>query len=322
MILKVKRSVWNLFEYILLVLLFSSFLFIGTVFTSPDAAALNVTNKSVLARVNVSNTEPTLYRVYVTSPTPPIDLTANNATNVICNGSATEINGFNDIKNVSATFYFEGINPNAADDNNTHYKNISCGLCSAVPGTGNQNATCSCQFPVQYYANAGRWQCNMTINDSGGLLSSENSSFVTVNEVLGIDVETPVLDFGNLSASQISRFVRQNVTNTGNIPINVSVRGYGSDDEDIGQNLSMICEAGVNITFGYMRYQPDNTTIFGDMQNITNQSRQVVNLTIGQRFKDSAVGNSTNSTYWKLQIPLGAAGVCNGTIIFRAVQAY
>ena len=144
----------------------------------------------------------------------------------------------------------------------------------------------------------------MTINDSGGLLSSENSSFVTVNEVLGIDVETPVLDFGNLSASQISRFVRQNVTNTGNIPINVSVRGYGSDDEDIGQNLSMICEAGVNITFGYMRYQPDNTTIFGDMQNITNQSRQVVNLTIGQRFKDSAVGNSTNSTYWKLQIPL------------------
>ena len=84
----------------------------------------------------------------------------------------------------------------------------------------------------------------------------------------------------------------------------------------------MICEAGANITFGYMRYQRDNTTLFGDMQNVTNQSRQVFNLTIGQRFKDSAVGNSTNSTYWKLQIPLGAAGVCNGTIIFRAVQAY
>ena len=319
--ISIKRKTWNLIKYCLALAVLAFSVFVGLSFNSQDVVGLNISNQTIIARVNVSNTEPTLYRVALTSPTPPIDLVANNGTTVVCNGSVIDINGFNDIKNVSATFFYISDLSNSSDDNNTHYTNSSCGPCAVVVGTGSQNGTCSCQFGVQYYANAGRWTCNMTVNDSGGLMSNANGSAI-VNEILGIDVENYIMDFGNLSATQVSTFFRQNVTNTGNVAINVSVRGFGGGDETIGQNLSMICESGGNISFGSMRYAQNNNTLFSDMENITNQSRRIGNFTVGQRFKDSAVGNSTNSTYWKLQIPLGVGGICNGSIVFKAIETY
>mgnify|MGYP001592611179 CR=1 FL=1 len=164
----------------------------------------------------------------------------------------------------------------------------------------------------------------MTINDSGSLKSTESSDLVNLNEVLGISVETLSLDYGNLSVSQVSKPIRQNVTNAGNIPINVTVRGFGGDDEDIGQNVTMICDPTVsitNITFNNQRFDTKNDTAFAGMYNLTNQTRQIFNLTIPQRTTDNSFGNSSNSTFWRLQIPLGAGGVCNGTIIFGAIDA-
>src|SRR3989338_5414458 len=321
MIIRIKRKTLKLMTYALISVLAMLVLFLGVSLTTESVIGVNVTNATVIARVNVSNTEPNLYLVRVTSPIPPIELTANAATNVICNGSVQDINGFDDIKNVSATFYDITIASNAPDDNNTHYTNSSCGPCTLVEGTNNQNGTCSCQFAVQYYANHATWQCNMTVNDSGGITSSQNSSFVAILEVLGISVESANLDYGNLSVTQISPYIRQNVTNTGNIPMNVTTRGFGGGDESIGQNISMICEAGTNITFGNQRFYPGNNTAFADMYNLTNQTSQILNLTIPQRTTDSGLGNSSNATFWRLQIPVGASGVCNGTIIFGAVDA-
>ena len=83
----------------------------------------------------------------------------------------------------------------------------------------------------------------------------------------------------------------------------------------------MICAAGINITFGNQRFYTGNNTPFADMFNLTNQTRQIFNLTIPSRATDSGLGNSSNSTFWRLQITLGASGVCNGTIIFGAVDA-
>ncbi len=321
MIIRIKRKFLNYVIRVLSITFAVILVFLGVSFTTDSVIGVNVTNATVIARVNVSNTEPYLYNVKIDSPTQPIDLTANGATIILCNGSAQDTNGYGDIKNVSATFYQITVASNAADDNNTHYSNTSCGPCSVVEGTNNQNGSCLCQFAVQYYANSGIWQCNMTINDSGGLISSENSSFVTINEVLGINVESTILDYGNLSVTEISDYTRENVINGGNIPINVTVRGFGGDNESIGENLSMICEAGSNITFGNQRFYPGNNTVFGDMYNLTNQTRQIFNLTLPKRTTNAGFGNSSNSTYWKLQVPIGASGICNGTIIFGAIDA-
>lgn len=323
MIIRIKRKIFRQINRVLLSALILALLFLGVPFTTDSVFGVNVTNATVLARVNVSNTEPSLYRVKIDSPTPPIDLTANGATTIICNGSVQDRNGFDDIKNVSATFYDITVASNATDDNNTHYTNYSCLPCTVVAGTNNENGTCLCQFAVQYYANPASWQCNMTINDSGSIARSENSSFVTINEVLGISIESSIHDYGNLSVTQISSLIRQNITNSGNIPINITVRGWGGDNESesIGQNVTMICEAGTNITFDNHRFYPGNNTAFADMYNLTNRTRQIFNLTIPQRTTDSGLGNSSNATFWRLQVPLGASGICNGTIIFGAVDA-
>src|SRR3989338_3757598 len=237
MIIKIKKKLLKQIAYVLASVFLAVNMLLGVSLTAESVFGVNVSNATVTARVNVSNTEPDLNVVRISSPLDAngnIDLTANTATTVVCNGSVHDVNGFDDIKNVTSTLYDNSVGSGAADDNNTHYTNNSCGACSVVAGSNNQNGTCLCQFAVQYYANPAIWQCNMTVNDTGGIARSENSTFYTVNEVLGISVENSILNYGNLSVTQTSPYIRENVTNGGNIPINITVRGFGGDDESIG----------------------------------------------------------------------------------------
>jgi hypothetical protein len=326
MIIKVKKKVLREALFLLYSGLLIGALVVGVSMTTSGVAGVNVTNATVLAKVNVTNTEPFLNKVKIDAPLDfngNINLDAGDAVTVICNGSFQDINGYDDIASVNATFYDTSVASDAPDDNNTHYTNSSCGTCTLVEGTNNQNGTCICQFAVQYYANPTTWQCNMTIADSSGLASTQNSSFVRINEVLGLAVENSTLDYGDLSVTEISPYIRENVTNIGNIPINITVRGYGGTNESIGQNVTMICgdNSAANITFDYQRFALEDTVSFDDMTNLTNQTALIQNLTIPKRTTNVGYGNSTNSTFWRLQIPIGAAGVCNGTLIFGAVDA-
>ncbi len=327
MIIKIKKKYVAYFAYLALCFILFGLFLTSLSLSTPDVIAGNTTNRTVIARVNVSNTFPDLYKVVIVEPLDPqgnIDLGAGNATTIVCNGTFQDSNGFDDVLNVSATLYHTATsNAVSANDNNNHYTNRSCGNCSVAPNSNNINGTCACQFAVQYYANAGNWQCNMSINDSGGLSDFNMSLLTNLNEILGIAVESSVMDYGNLSVTQVSGVVRQNITNIGNIPMNVTVRGYGGDDEEIGSNVSMICDTGstTNITTGYHRFSITNVTTFGSMFNLTNQTRQIINLTIPQRTADNGYGNSSNSTFWRLEVPLGASGICNGTIIFGGYDA-
>jgi hypothetical protein len=82
----------------------------------------------------------------------------------------------------------------------------------------------------------------------------------------------------------------------------------------------MICTYG-NISFGYHRYVVGLNTSFADMKNLTNQTLDS-NFTLSRRTNDNTVGvrEDINSTFWRLQIPLSAGGLCNGTIIFGAIE--
>jgi hypothetical protein len=80
----------------------------------------------------------------------------------------------------------------------------------------------------------------------------------------------------------------------------------------------MICQYN-NISLTYERYAITNGTLFNNMKNISNTSTQL-GLTLPVRTSDIIYGNSTNSTYWKLNIPLTVGGTCNGTIEFSAIS--
>ncbi|MBL7055893.1 hypothetical protein ISS07_03205 [Candidatus Woesearchaeota archaeon] len=323
-----KKNLEHVFRLLFfLVVLFM--LFVGTSLTSETVFGGNDTNRTVSTKVNVSNSPPSLDQVVIESPLDSlgnIDLEAGNATTVICNGTFWDPNNFDDIISVNATLYRSISDLGEKDDNNTFYSNTSC-LQSGQTCEQNsdiRNGSCNCQFAVQYYAEPGNWQCNMTISDGDGLSDINNSPDTFLNEILGIDVGTLIIDYGNLSVTEISRPIIQNLTNIGNVPLNITVRGYGGDNETTGQNVSMVCDPSVavsNISFNSQRFTVYNDTPFANMINLTNQTRQIGNLTIPKRINNTWLANSSNATFWRLQIPIGAGGLCNGTIIFGAVDA-
>ena len=289
---------------------------------SVDVFGANKTNDTALAKVWVWNTEPNLYMVTVTPSS--IDLNPGNTTTVNCTAFVWDYNGWNDINYTEAIFFHQDTSSNSAsDDNNNHYTTTNCS-CSRV-GTSFTNASCSCYFDVYYYAYNGTWECNMSIHDLGGNaterifnFNATNNASVTINTVLGIDVPAEI-DYGNLSVTETSELITANVTNWGNVPINVSVWGYGGTNASNINNLSMICELGT-IPQGYQRYSIFNATAYASMLNLTNISTQLVNFSLPARTNDTQYDKDTNATYWQIKIPLSVGGYCNGTVVFEAID--
>lgn len=330
MIIRIKRKTLEQGIIGVFVLFLIISILVGVSFTTNYVGAANTTNNTVLARVNVTNTEPNITSVVVTPS--QIDLTADGTTIVTCNISVFDYNGWQDINPnaTNATFHIQSVGRDGSTDNNYRYRNESCGVCTQGGGSST-NATCECKFGLQYYTNdSSTWICNATIGDRGGTQKSGSrlnltdidvSSAATVTKLLAINTSTS-LDYGNLSVTETSAEIVHNVTNAGNINLNLSLRGYGGDNETLGQNVTMICDLG-NITFGNQRYMVGsdrNGTAFADMKNLTNQT-VITNSTFPARTDDAAFGFDRNSTFWKLQIPLSVGGLCNGTIIFGAVDA-
>ena len=165
------------------------------------------------------------------------------------------------------------------------------------------------------------------MQDLDGASAYNRSEATTVAALYAINLttfnESMMLDFGNMAPGDITANAAEqyvNVTNSGNININLSIGGYGITPND---NLSMGCTIG-NISAADLRYNySDNQAFATSMFNLTVNAlpRSIPALRIPVRVDDSdtQVKNSTNTTYWKLSIPAGTKGFCNGTVIFSAV---
>ena len=338
MTIKIKRKVLENGILSISLLAIIAFVLIGVSFTTNYViGATNQTNVTVYAYLNVTNTPPNITSVTldddIDPPVGEIDLTSYAVTIVTCNATIFDSNGWQDIDpdSVNATLYIKSVGVNAENDNNDHYTNSSCGRCVQVDAT---TAGCDCTFAMQYYANSSsEWVCNISVTDKAGTGKKGDSHYLnftvdavsndtTVTQLLALDTPTDTLDYGNLSVTQTSIAVARNVTNGGNIPFNLTLRGFGGENDSVtNDNYTMICNLG-NISFGYHRYVVGINTSFDEMKNLTNQSINT-NFTLSHRTNDASEGTreDKNETYWRLQIPLGVGGLCNGTIIFGAVES-
>ncbi|MBI3027830.1 hypothetical protein HYY70_07000, partial [Candidatus Woesearchaeota archaeon] len=242
----------------------------------------------------------------------PIDLSIDDTIFAACNATITDNDNRSDIKNVNATFYQSIISSSAPDDNNNHYSNNSC---IAVQNS-TYESNYSCGFNLQYYANNGTWRCNITVVDLDDSKVFGNIS-ATVSELIAIDVFPTVMDYGVLQPFNISNQTNITIRNIGNIALNVSVRSLTPSESLAYLNLSMVCERG-NISNDNLRFSVVNGTAFSQMQPLNNES-QLINFTLPQRTNDISLGNDTNATFWRLQIPAIPAGYCNGTMLFSAI---
>ena len=275
-------------------------------------SVMGINNSSVLVKVNITNTEPILYFVTVTPD--PVELSPGENTTINCTGRTWDYNGWGDIVRVNATIYKNTTSVNAVDDNNNHYTNKNCSACTQYSGSAS-NATCSCFFNVTYYVDNGTWECNMTVFDTYGVNASNKTQFA-INQLLAINT-TEEVDYGNLVVTQTSSKKSINITNFGNIPLNLSLRSYGgTEDTSSNQNWAMICIQG-NMTFNQHRWTLNATLPFDNMTPLSNDTVNM-NLTIPSRVNDTAVDNDKNQTYIQLRVPLTVGGYCNGTLIFSA----
>jgi hypothetical protein len=255
--------------------------------------------------VNITNSAPLVLNAYLDTP---INLVAYNNKTVYCNVTVFDFD--NQTLIVNSTLYINAsTSTNSPDDGNNHYSNTTC--ARITPQDRLMNYTCS--FTVRYYANNNtNWICNSTVKDTKNATGNNVSSLATVNPLVAIKIPA-ILDYGNLEVNQISNDTLANITNAGNRDANISVEGYGNLS---GDGFAFICDFG-SIAINYERY--NRTSVdpgFTFMTPLNGSTSMIPRFWVPQRTDE--VLDSTNITVWKVQIPVGAGGVCNGKILFTA----
>lgn len=266
--------------------------------------AYNFEHVNVTTRVNITNAFPEIHLVEVDQN---IVLNAGSITTVTCNATIRDWNGFNDINNVNATFYYYLNNSDDPDDRNVHYTNATC---VEIDNDGEYWANYSCSFEVHYFANNGSWNCNVTVIDDHGFTDAANNT-TTINALYALNV-TDIIDYGNLSVTDTSEEINATVTNFGNMDINVTVLGYGLTE---GDGIGLVCEHGNNISIEYQRFSSADLVSWDD-KTVLDELGKDMNMTIPQ--PTEASNPETWITHWQLYVPPNPFGICTGTIRFTA----
>ena len=272
----------------------------------------NYENVSVRTQVNVTQSYPEITNVTCNSVA-DITLNAGTTKEVSCLVEITDYNGGNTINSTNGTFYFSTVTSQTADDNNTHYTNLTC-INTSYSG---YNANWTCNFYILYYANNGTWYVNISVKDDFGLTTDTNTDYSAVILPMYALNVTNVIDFGNLAVGDYSSIVEANVTNFGNMDINISVYAFGGDNEVTGAGVAMLCDIR-NISLNDERYALNNSEVHADMTAVTAVTVTLAELTIPQQTNDQQ--QEINQTYWSLYVDpvMNPFGMCNGTVVFAA----
>lgn len=304
---------------IITIMMSLSIIFVVALFVIPKGVAPNTPgpnyrNVTVWTHANITNAKPEVMNVTVydaDNRSTNIVLNAGGLRQVYCNATVRDWDGFGNIVYVNATlWHIPTSNHTDADDNNSHYTNVSCTIneTTANPFIGRF----VCAFDVFYYANNGTWNCNVTIMDTENKTGWNNrtSPFFPI---YALNV-TDGIDFGNIAVEEYSSDVIANVTNLGNTAINVSVRGYGTRMWD---GLAMNCSVAGNITVDNERFALEPGVAFGDKTPLSSTVNVLMsNLTMPKQTDPGTY--VVNSTYWQLYVPPNPFGNCTGYIMFMA----
>ncbi|RME53521.1 hypothetical protein D6783_01810 [Candidatus Woesearchaeota archaeon] len=261
---------------------------------------------SEIRNITVSYNHPSIRIVAITQN---IILNAGSTKQVECNATITDEDGPGDIATVNATLYHTQNTSSDPDHPRYHYTNASC----QQYGTSANSANYTCAFFIQYYALNGTWECNASVKDLQGLANSTTNQ-TTVDPLLAINVTPVLIDYGNVPAGGTSQEQTVNITNVGNVPINVSVYGYGATP---GDGLAMVCSTG-NITISDERYASTPGVAYAAKTLLT-AILQDAGITLPPQ---TTQATSEDSLYFQLGItptdPPLSLGTCNGTVVFQA----
>lgn len=307
-----------------------SILFLLFSYMSPFASGGIGENVTVSTYLNVGETAPVITNISVDEGADSVTLIANDTEEVVCTGVVMDWNNDTDVTNASAEFFDNTASSYGdTDDNNYHYTNDSCEIIydfGSWNGIEDDNYTAliNCTFDVWYYSNAEDWNCTMESRDSTDL-TDRNSDNITISQLLAVGLPEAI-NYGTVNATYVSDENITNVTNFGNVELNLSLSGYAREE---GDGYAMNCSLGFNknISIDYEKYNltssvagPLSLSEF-DNSYINLSSSPVVNeFNLNYRHNDT-VNKAKNETYWRMYVPEGVGGTCQGNIVFGATRA-
>src|SRR3989339_269533 len=273
----------------------------------------NYKNVTVRTYVNITNARPEVLSVYVYQETNytlrNITLSAGSTRIITCNATVRDWNGYNDIAAVNASIWHSTVAYTSPDNNNSHYTNASC---TSSGNDGEYLGYYICTFNTFYYANNGTWTCNVTAKDYQNKTAFLTNT-TTMLPLYALNL-TDGIDYGNMQVDDYSSAdILANITNFGNMNINISIEGYGVTR---GDGLAMNCSINGNISIENERFALNASSPWDSMTPLTNSSALINDLTMP---KQTVSGSQIiNTTYWKLYIPPNPAGNCSGYVLFSA----
>jgi len=283
-------------------------------------AGIGEPNATVTSELSIGASAPFVTTIDVEQGS--VTLTPNATTTVNCSIEIVDYDGDDTFDTVSAEFFDNTASSfGDTDDNNDHYTNNSCFINTTYGDVFTVLATCL--FDVWYYGNPGTWNCTTTINDTSNY--QVNASNATqIQDLLSVGLPDTI-NFGTVNATYVSNENITNVTNFGNVMINLSLSGYA---RTIGDGLAMNCTQGSIATIPIENEKYNLTDshagslTLGQTVNYTNLSAAVVTRRYNLDYRTNDTDNlAFNQTYWRIYVPLGVGGTCNGSIVFGATQA-
>ncbi|MEM4331000.1 MAG: hypothetical protein QW273_03270 [Candidatus Pacearchaeota archaeon] len=320
----------NRIELTLVILVVTFFFIVGLVNFGFAGIGQNVTVTTIL---QVGNVFPEILNVTVNDNANSINLVANDSVLVSCIAIVRDWNGEDDIVKVNATFFDKEYSfYDDLDNKNYHYSNNSCEIIKDFGNYLGYNddeylVLANCSFYVEYYANASSWQCYATAEDSYGWTDNENYN-ISINPLLSLGLPD-IINYGTVNATYVSEEVIVNVTNVGNVMVNLTLEGYA---QTIGDGYAMNCSlppSGTGkIPIYYEKYNLTESNP-GTISSLSEFEEKYINLTSSQVVKKFELDKRRNETYneavkdsfWRIYIPVGVAGNCTGNIIFGATVA-
>ncbi len=325
-----KKKILKKVALPLIFLEFILIIFLLSFFPKIILAGVGENNVTVQTLLDVGAVYPEVINVSIEEDAASVSLNPATTKKIYCAGVVVDYNGQQEIDSVMAEFYDSVVSGyGSGDDNNEHYANSSCEIINDTAGWNGYaddayNAVVNCSMDVWYYANPQTWECTIFAIDTTGL-SDTGTDTITVSDLLALGLPDTI-NYGTVNATYVSEENITNVTNYGNVELNLSLNGYGFIEND---GYAMNCTLGAikTIPIDYEKYNLTASTL-GEL-SLTSFENVYLNLTsapVTKRFdlnyrQNDILNEAWNHTYWRIYVPLGVAGTCQGNIIFGAVQA-
>ena len=228
----------------------------------------------------------------------PINLQPGSVQLVICNASVQGAYRVN-----ATLFSTASAAHSSADNNSIHYTNSSCSLI---------NGNYSCGFYLWYYAENATWMCNVTATSAQGNTTWLNAS-AQINTLLSMNISPDVMNFGIVIPNNATSLLKVNITNTGNIPLDLQLYGYGGSlDDGHAMNCTYTFIPIENQHYGFNR-----SANFTNMTPLSGNSASPSFLNVSIPKRTSAI--PWNATYWSVFPPMMVPQNCTGSVVFNAI---